>query len=223
MRPTNLLIVPTLPEIQPLINKLNLTPIKPNLYMIGNWHILIAGAGVFPFTYRFTQYLCGLEKMPSYALLVGVAGSYNTSLVPGNLCLITQEKWGDCGAENEDNKLLTMSDLNLWPEISNYPESQQSVPFPPNIHYNYPKVNSITVNVAAGCTPSIESRIQQFNPDVENMEGAPFFKICQLHKIPCDQIRAISNFVEPRNRSNWKLKEAIIALNDAIYDIIGEP
>jgi futalosine hydrolase len=224
MNHSNLLVVPTLLEIQPLINKLMLTPIKNNLYVFRDWHVLIAGAGVFPFTFRFTQFLSGLEKMPNYALLVGVAGSYNPQLIPGDLCLIHQETWGDCGAEDHDGSLITMSELTLWPENSkDQPESQIVSPVPSHMTYNYAKVNSITVNVAAGCSSSIENRIQQFNPDIENMEGASFFKICQLNNIPCDQIRAISNVVEPRNRKNWKLKEAVIALNDTIHDIISQP
>jgi futalosine hydrolase len=35
------------------------------------------------------------------------------------------------------------------------------------------------------------------------------------------QLRAISNYVEVRNREAWKIKEAITALNEAVQQLLG--
>jgi futalosine hydrolase len=48
------------------------------------------------------------------------------------------------------------------------------------------------------------------------MEGAAFMQICLTEKIPFAELRAISNYVEPRNRENWKMKEAIENLNTVL-------
>jgi futalosine hydrolase len=37
-------------------------------------------------------------------------------------------------------------------------------------------------------------------------------------QIPCIQLRSISNYVEPRNRSNWNIPLAIKALNDYLLE-----
>ena len=37
------------------------------------------------------------------------------------------------------------------------------------------------------------------------MEGAAFFYVCLKEKVNFFQIRAISNFVEKRNKKNWEI------------------
>ena len=52
------------------------------------------------------------------------------------------------------------------------------------------------------------------------MEGATVFKVCKEMKIPCIQIRSISNKVEKRNKENWNLDLAISNLNIEVEKII---
>jgi len=40
---------------------------------------------------------------------------------------------------------------------------------------------------------------------------------CELMKVQYAQVRAISNFVEPRNKEAWKLKKAIKNLNEVLH------
>jgi len=54
------------------------------------------------------------------------------------------------------------------------------------------------------------------------MEGAAFFYVCQLQKIPHIQIRSISNYVEPRNRANWNISLAIKNLNEVLWKLIQQ-
>ena len=63
-------------------------------------------------------------------------------------------------------------------------------------------VRAITVNSATGSEATIRKLVKKFNPDIETMEGATFFYICSREKIPFLAIRAISNRVEPRDKSN---------------------
>ena len=51
------------------------------------------------------------------------------------------------------------------------------------------------------------------------MEGAAVFKVCKEMKVPCIQIRSISNKVERRNKENWDLDLAISNLNMEIEKI----
>jgi futalosine hydrolase len=51
------------------------------------------------------------------------------------------------------------------------------------------------------------------------MEGAAFFQTCLTEGVAFAQIRAVSNFVEARNRDNWKMEEAIKNLNEVLVEL----
>jgi futalosine hydrolase len=52
------------------------------------------------------------------------------------------------------------------------------------------------------------------------MEGAAFFYACREAGVPCLQIRAVSNYVEKRNRDNWHIGLAIKNLNTFAMDLL---
>jgi futalosine hydrolase len=60
-----------------------------------------------------------------------------------------------------------------------------------------------------------KERSGNFNVDVESMEGAACFSICHAFGIPCYEIRAVSNFATTRDKSTWRIPEALAALRAA--------
>ena len=56
-------------------------------------------------------------------------------------------------------------------------------------------------------------RVQNFNVDVESMEGAACFSICRVFGMPCLEIRAVSNFATTRDKSTWRIQDALEALS----------
>ena len=60
------------------------------------------------------------------------------------------------------------------------------------------EARSITVNTVHGNRESIAKVIKRLNPDIETMEGAAVFQVCESFNIPSIQIRSISNKVEHR-------------------------
>ena len=62
--------------------------------------------------------------------------------------------------------------------------------------------------------------VERLNPQLESMEGAAFFYACEEYKLPCLQIRAVSNYVEKRNRANWDIPLAIKNLNNFAIEMI---
>lgn len=82
------------------------------------------------------------------------------------------------------------------------------------------KVNGITVNTVHGNYESIEKVKQLYNPEIESMEGAAFFAACAEMTKNYIQIRAISNYVEKRNKSKWQMSLAIKNLNDFLITFI---
>jgi futalosine hydrolase len=84
---------------------------------------------------------------------------------------------------------------------------------------NLKEVKAITVNKVHGNELSILKTIAHFNPEIESMEGAAFFYACEQSNTSCIQIRAISNFVERRNRETWKIELAVNTLNDTLIHL----
>nr|MBA3901986.1 futalosine hydrolase [Bacteroidota bacterium] len=82
------------------------------------------------------------------------------------------------------------------------------------------KVKGISVNQVHGEEKAIEKVVQRLNPDTESMEGAAFFYACFSEGLPCVQIRAISNYVEKRNRENWDIPLAVKNLNEVGLGIL---
>ena len=82
------------------------------------------------------------------------------------------------------------------------------------------KVRGITVNTVHGNDQSINEILGRLNPDIESMEGAVVFKVCKEMKVPCIQIRSISNKIERRNKSSWNLDLAIKNLNTEVKKIL---
>jgi futalosine hydrolase len=80
-------------------------------------------------------------------------------------------------------------------------------------------VNAITVNTATGSDKTRDRLVKKFNPDIETMEGATFFYICRREKIPFIALRAISNIVENRNKSNWDLDLALLNLAEKLNEV----
>ena len=85
---------------------------------------------------------------------------------------------------------------------------------------NLPTVKAITSNTVRGNAASI-ARIQNISrADIESMEGAAFFFACLSEKIPCLQVRSVSNMVEERDKSRWSLDLALKNLNRILFDAI---
>ena len=80
-------------------------------------------------------------------------------------------------------------------------------------------MSAITVQTVHGFTDSIEAVLKKYRVYVETMEGAAFFQACLTEGVDFSEIRAISNYVEPRNREAWMMKEAIENLNNYIIEM----
>ncbi len=60
-----------------------------------------------------------------------------------------------------------------------------------------------------------------YKADIETMEGSAFHYVCLMRNIPFVQIRGISNVVGERDKSNWKIKEAIESIFPSLQNLIS--
>lgn len=219
-----LLVSATIAEVQPLIDKYNFKKIGDNRYFeeISDHQIqvIITGVGMVQ-----TAYWVGKELTENHyylAINAGVAGCFDKSFPLASVVNVTSEEIPELGADDGEN-FIPISQMSFQEETG-YPFSKPVIevehPFSNEIINELPKVKGITVNTVSGNENKIELLKNTFKPVMESMEGGAFFYACNKEKVKTLQIRAVSNYVEPRNHNNWKVNEAIIALNEKLIGII---
>ena len=77
----------------------------------------------------------------------------------------------------------------------------------------FPLAKSLSVNAAMA--PFIDSR----EVDLENMEGAAFFHVCQQERQRFLELRAISNVVDIEN-DQWDMEGSVKALTTGLHQLI---
>jgi futalosine hydrolase len=156
------------------------------------------------------------------AINLGVCGSFDPALVNGRVVQVVTDRIGELGAEDGD-AFLTVGELGLVGDDEFPFESgrlvNRSAPTSGPLE-RLDQIHGLTVSTVHGNERSIANVMERFDVQVESMEGAAFFYCCLTARVPCAQVRAVSNRVERRNRSAWNLPLAIQALNDAASEIL---
>lgn len=220
-----LIVAATVPEIKPLLLSMGQREAKEFSMNTVHYHqlsidILITGVGLMHTAYFMGKVLA--NNTYDLALQLGIAGSFRKDLSPGTAVNVVEEVVADVGAEDKENFLDAM-ELHLLPPnqfpyhagklLNKTPDSAYGVS-------SLKKVKGISVNKVHGYQYSIDKIIRKYDPDIESMEGAAFFYACLMERIPCLQIRAISNYIEDRNKDRWDIPLAIENLNKIALKII---
>jgi futalosine hydrolase len=176
--------------------------------------ILITGIGMVNTAFMMGRYMNSLCDL---VINVGVCGTFDRGLELGQLVHVTKDILSELGAEDGD-EFLTYDILNLEGEhrfSNNLKDSYKTL-------NQLKEVNGISVNTVHGNETSITKVKKIYNPDVESMEGAAFYASCMRAGGDYTQVRAISNYVEKRDKSKWKMSLAIKNLNDFMIDFIKD-
>ena len=178
--------------------------------------VLITGVGAVPTAFCLARFVEDYD----FILNVGIAGSYSSNISIGQVVVVDWDCFGDYGID--DNGLFISLSKAGFANAS-YDVNSLSNPWlkKVDIPEYLVKVRGVTLGTASGSEQSIGKIKQLWNPDIETMEGAAVFYVClQLDK-PFICLRAISNFVEPRNKSKWRIKEALDNLNTEVFKFIS--
>lgn len=189
-----LIVVATNGEIAPSINFLTQMDIP----------YLITGVGMVATAYQLGKVL--QDTRPDYVLNIGIAGAFSKTIPLGTVIQTKTDHLSELGAEN--------GDIFIPIEGLGFGRSVFHSTSPSQLSVQLPSYHGITVNTVHGNPISID-QIRERLPLVatESMEGAAVFFVCQEEKVPCLQVRAISNYVEKRDRSTWDIALAIENLN----------
>lgn len=179
--------------------------------------ILITGIGTTFTAFHLTNALH--DKKYNFVINVGIAGSLTSELVIGDVVSVVSDEFADLGIEKE-NEFLTLFDSGFMDE-NDFPFEQGILKASEtNGLFDLKNVKGITTNKSHGRSASITEVKSKFSAQVESMEGAVVFYVCNWMGINCFQIRAISNFVEPRDSAKWNIPLALEKLNEAILNVL---
>ena len=217
-----LIVSATVFEIAPIIKHLEDTFKKTSFFEFNNdKHTifpLVTGVGMVNTAFALARF--SKIKEVDVAFNLGICGSFNRSFQLGEVLEIGKDTFGDLGVEEANGDFtdvfaLELMDKNLFPFDEGWIKNEKT-----KLQFSLPKASAITVNKVHGNEGSIEKIKTLYNADLESMEGASFFYACKSMDVKCHQIRSISNYVEPRNKDNWKIELAIENLNKKVIEII---
>ncbi len=174
--------------------------------------ILLTGVGMVATTFALTRLFT--EKNYDIALQAGVAGSYDKGISLAAVCTVKTDLFGDLGAEDH-YRFLDVFELGLMEENA-APYTGRLLANPHEFAFvaKLPVVSALTVNSVTGSEVTAIARWKKYGCALESMEGAAFHYVCLQKQIPFLQVRAVSNYVEARDKSLWKMNEAVTALNE---------
>jgi len=173
---------------------------------------LVTGVGMVATAFALGKHLTTHQY--DLAINLGIAGSFDRNIATGEVVEIIEDQLSELGAE-DDEAFLPIEALGFGESIfktdvrlSSYTDQQLK------------QVSAITVNTVHGHEPSIKKLSGRIQPQLESMEGAAFFYACTQAGVPCLQIRAVSNYVEKRNRDAWQIGLAIKNLNSFAAELL---
>jgi futalosine hydrolase len=180
-----------------------------------NFKLLITGVGMVA-----TAYALGRELTKNqYDLVInlGIAGSFDHSFALGDIVEITEDTLAELGAE-DDKEFLPITQMGFGESTFKATQGLNTVYKTAALK----QVTAVTVNTVHGNEASIKKLQTRLNVQIESMEGAAFFYACREAGVRCIQIRAVSNYVEKRNRDNWQIGLAVKNLNTFAAALIEE-
>jgi len=179
--------------------------------------ILVTGIGLTFTTFHLTNVL----KSQNYNLVInaGIAGSLTKELEIGEVVLVVSDEFGDLGIEKEED-FLTLFESGFM-DSGEYPFTNGLLrTTDANMITGFRKVRGITVNKSHGRNDSISEIKTKFPAQVESMEGAAVFYVCNWLGVDCLQLRAISNYVEPRETAFWNIPLALEKLSESVLGVL---
>lgn len=196
------------PIVWPDSNSLPNNASKPEL--------LISGIGQLQTAYSLQKKIQVFR--PALVLQAGIGGSPSASDL-GKVFVIRSELLADLGMM-EKSGFRSLSEMGLdQPDRFPFRQGKLINPYTQLLEWTgLPARDGLTVNeIKSSDTPGFQLNPKQI---VESMEGAALHYVCLMEKIPFLQIRSVSNVLGDRDKSRWKLKEAMENLHETLTLLI---
>jgi len=216
------IVAATAKEIQPLLDylKVEATQQAFQTYKLHSvtFDIIFSGIGMLNTSYTLMDYLS--HHHPDGWIQMGIGGAFDPSLKIGDVYLIESEILVEFGAEDRNGRVMDQFELG-WSDPDRFPFEDGKLLCPHiSDKINIPSASGMTTIHSHGFPPHIELIREGVHGQIENMEGAAFFYISLMKKIPFLSVRSISNHVEARDTKKWDFDLAIKNLNNVMIEMI---
>ncbi len=186
---------------------------------------LVTGVGVVETTLQLTRYIEQHPRQVDRVIHFGIGGAYLSQKAEGvallDVCLAEQEVLGDFGVcypdriEPLSEELVRKKNYPLDPKML-----REALLFFAKNRQEVHSGNFVTVCGVNASKRRGDMFAEQYDGLCENMEGGAMARVCTEYEIPLLELRAISNFVEDRDLSHWKLGEACRVAGKAAAGLI---
>lgn len=180
---------------------------------------MLTGIGTTSASYRLTKILNSVDNPFDLAVNIGIAGSFTGEFPIGSVARVMKEYFGDLGFETFsgfqtlfDYKILDADTHPFKNGALHAPELSNAVEKALN---RYKSASAVTVQTVSGLPQKRDQLERDFTPSVESMEGAAFFYVSILERVPFVELRSVSNEVGERDRNKWNIPLALDSLREA--------
>ena len=150
---------------------------------------------------------------PDRVILLGIGGAFRQSgLALGDVVQAASECFADLGYR-EGDRYINLDQMN----IDHLPTANGALGclYPlPLLDRNTSNADFVTVSQVTNSDIQAQRLMQSYGGGIENMEGAAVAMACAFYQIPFYQVRAVSNWVGPRDPSSWQTKTALTRLRE---------
>ena len=166
--------------------------------------------------------------------LIGIGGVYeNSDLEPGDVAVATSEIYGDMGIETK-NDWSTLDEIGIplwntgkksfyhvWP-VDDKLRSQVSrvLKLPKKRTFSISFGPFVTVSCVSGDKKRAAILEKRFKGICENMEGAAVAHVSLAYGVPFLECRGISNIAGIRDKTKWRVEEAIQNCTEIILQLV---
>lgn len=181
----------------------------------------VSGVGMLATSFSLTK-LC-YEHKPELVIQCGIAGSLDETLPLGAVVVVKEEFIGDMGVE-ENGIFRDIFDIKLASEDEK-PFQHRRLPNPWLQKLNLlhiDEVTGVTINEITTAQQRVKQLKEKYSAAIESMEGAALHYCCLQTSTPFIQFRSISNYVGERDKTKWKIAEALKILADAMAAFLSK-
>ncbi|HHK60385.1 MAG TPA: futalosine hydrolase [Desulfobacterales bacterium] len=173
--------------------------------------VLVTGVGPVDTALALGAFLAKSAAPPSLLLDFGVAGAY-----PGggaevlDLCLAQREFFGDLGVCSAD-RIEPLDEDEATAAVEEPLDASlvnRACQILADRGLSPRRGNFVTVACVSGSRRRGLILARRFDAMCENMEGAAVARAGRRFAVPVLELRVVSNLVEDRDRTRWRLKEA---------------
>lgn len=192
--------------------------------------IVYSVSGIGKTNVSHTATLLIQNYVPALIINFGVGGAYPSSgLKIGDIAVATKEIYIDEGVLLK-NGFHTLETIGI--PLFNIRRQKYFNEFPLDKKLCKAALNSAklityaksgifaTVSSCTGTKKRAEEISMKYNAICENMEGAAVAHLCCLYRIPCVEIRGISNIIEDRDTKKWDVRLASENCQRAVMELL---